>query len=151
MGIEPISSAWKADYLPLIHIRFSSGFCPYCSAYCLQQHEHGLALMRTRTKGGPVARPSNPLVGLAPHGWPSNPLVGRGRLSNPLLLGLLQQAGQQHEHSLALMRLRIKGGWPSNPLHCKTMQLSWGLSLPLFWSNSQGAHSTLPFSLPIAR
>ena len=148
MGIEPISSAWKADYLPLIHIRFSSGFCPYCSAYCLQQHEHGLALMRTRTKGvrwpppayegGPVARPSNPLV-------------GRGRLSNPLLLGLLQQAGQQHEHSLALMRLRIKGGWPSNPLHCKTMQLSWGLSLPLFWSNSQGAHSTLPFSLPIAR
>ncbi len=136
MGIEPISSAWKADYLPLIHIRFSSGFCPYCSAYCLQQHEHGLALMRTRTKGvrwpppayegGPVARPSNPLVGLAPHGLcgschiPSNPLVGlapHGRLSNPLLLGLLQQAGQQHEHSLALMRLRIKGGWPSNPLH----------------------------------
>jgi hypothetical protein len=27
MGIEPISSAWKADYLPLIHIRFDSDSC----------------------------------------------------------------------------------------------------------------------------
>ena len=64
-----------------------------------QQHGHGLALMRKRIKGGPVARPSNPFAG---RGWPSNPLAGRGWPSNPL-------AGR---------------GWPLNPLLPTMGQLS---------------------------